>query len=65
MPAAGAAPKRFRLVPGRRCGSPMEIAGGRAKAKEFGLIIVRDTSMIARVRTCGSITTVGKAKAEA
>jgi hypothetical protein len=46
-------------------GSPLDISGGRAQAKELGLIIGRDRSMIAHVRTCSSITTVDTAKAEA
>jgi hypothetical protein len=39
-------------------GSPLEIASGLAKAKELGLIIGRNRSMIAQVRTCSGITTV-------
>jgi hypothetical protein len=46
-------------------GSPLDISGGRAQAKELGLIIGRDRSMIAHGRTCSSITTVFQAKAEA
>jgi hypothetical protein len=41
-------------------GSPLEIASGLAQAKEFGLIIGRNISMIAHVRTCSGISTVDK-----
>jgi hypothetical protein len=39
-------------------GSPLEIASGLAQAKELGLMIGRNLSMIAHVRTCSSITVV-------
>jgi hypothetical protein len=39
-------------------GSPLEIANGLAQAKELGLIIGRNRSMIAHVRTCSGNSTV-------
>jgi hypothetical protein len=46
-------------------GSPQDINDGRSQAKEPGLVVGRDKSMISHVRACGSITTADKVKAEA
>jgi hypothetical protein len=46
-------------------GSPLDIAGVRAQAKELGLVIGRDRSMIPHMRTCRGIASVDKANAEA
>jgi hypothetical protein len=44
---------------------PQDINDGRSQAKELGLVVGRDKSMISHVRACGSITTADNGKAEA